>query len=133
MLDTYLQSTFLYSAILVPSLQKLQLTNEKVEKALLKSIPKSRKKSIEGEKLKRLSTLFQVTPMERKFEKEAASFVNTMAGIDTQDPDTNARKVRKNAQRTLWLLRNGPGNSTLAMVLNSNMDVGKVRERIVED
>lgn len=77
-IDTYLKSTFLYNATPLPNLSKLVEIGDKMDRKLLREVLRFPDRSLDANKLGRLTDLFQLTPLVRKVEKDGARFVKRM-------------------------------------------------------
>lgn len=84
----------------------MEEVKNRVDRTIFREILKCAEKRMDDYKLARLRALFQLIILARKVEKDAIGFVKkllSLAEYDEQEANSNARKVRKIAKRTMWL------------------------------
>lgn len=72
--------SFLYNAMLLPDLRKLEDIGNYVYRNLLKSVVMCRK-SLDNKKLALLRALYQITPLLRKVEKDVVRFIKKLRRV----------------------------------------------------
>lgn len=136
-IETYLRSTFLYKAMLLPDLTRLKETGDREDKILLSTLLECSEKSLTGAKLARLRVLYQINPVARKVEKDARRFINKMRMLaeekGQQNTNRNTEKVTKHARRALWVLENSNARSTVARVFTRQKGEEDIKKEVMNE
>lgn len=135
-LDTYMRSKYIYNALLLEGLSKLELIYVEVCRLLCRLMLKSKDECIKAKVIRRLQTLLKTQSLKSKTIADAVKLIKKLkekATIETDGVNKNAEKVKKHSERCLCLIEQGWPTARLKSIASEDVTKEKVKMDTLEE